>query len=178
MYDPSFASMNCLKSISIHLFTVLLHKLMDFKHWILNEAMQQSTGKIRYGNNHAVLDLDSKNWREMYRYYRALVPKYLRMQPQMYDPHITFVRGYKGLGDEAELIEPIDPDLKKEFWGKYEGEVVPFEYDPELKTDGTMWWLDAFSKRLEDIREELGLSKMREPYDSFHITIGNAKEQE
>ena len=147
---------------------------MDFRYWILNEAMQQSTGKFRYGNNHAVLDLNSKNWREMYRYYRALLPKYLKMQPQRLDPHITVVRGYKGGGD---LVEPIDPDKKAEFWGKYEGEEIPFEYDPELKGDGTMWWLDAFSKRFEDIREELGLSKIREPYKSFHITIGNAKEQ-
>jgi hypothetical protein len=148
---------------------------MDFRHWIINEAMQQSAGKLWYGNNHAVLDLNSKNWREMYRYYRALVPKYFTMHSQMHDPHITVVRGYKAGGD---LVEPLNPDKKAELWGKYEGEVVPFEYDPELKDDGTMWWLNAFSKRLEDIREELGLSKIREPFKSFHITIGNAKEQQ
>lgn len=60
----------------------------------------------------------------------------------MYAPHITVVR------------KEVPP--KMDVFGKHEGELVFFEYDTEIHHDETYYWLNAYSKRLEDIREELG----------------------
>jgi hypothetical protein len=71
-----------------------------------------------------------------------------------------------------------------EFWGKYAGELVEFEYSHQVRNGEIYFWVDAFSKRLEEIREELGLI-IHSPYivppkdykHTFHITIGNVKSQ-
>lgn len=101
-------------------------------------------------------------------YYRSLVPKYVYLKPQMYPAHISVVRK--------------ETPPKIEFWGKYEGEFVTFSYDNYIQNGKVYYWLNAFSKRLEEIREELGLpvdSPYTRPPDglakTFHITIGNLK---
>lgn len=100
--------------------------------------------------------------------YRALVPKYIELNPQRYAPHISVVR------------REVPPNL--EAWGKYEGELVDFEYTSHIYNGKVYWWLNAFSERLEAIRVELGLpvsSEYTRPPDGymkcFHITIGNQK---
>ncbi len=99
--------------------------------------------------------------------YRALVPKSVRLQRTRFPPHISVVRK-----------EPI-PNL--DLWARYEGEDVPFEYEPIIYYDETYYWLRCFSPRLIEIRRELGLEDLsylaRPPdlFDSFHCTIGNLK---
>lgn len=100
--------------------------------------------------------------------YRSLIPKYIEIQPQKYAPHISVVR--------RETVQNL------QFWDKYEGEEIEFEYSPVIRSGTVYYWLDVYSKRLESIRRELGL-----PVDSqfsvpplgysktFHFTLGNCK---
>lgn len=121
-------------------------------------------GTLRYAggntNKWLVLDVDQG----ISDFYRAMVPKSQFIRPQMYPAHITVVR----LGREE--IEDY------EFWGKYDGEQVPFTYSNEIKQAGPYYFLDAWSPRLEEIRTELGLPNIRSGYSAFHITIGNQKD--
>lgn len=113
-----------------------------------------------------VVDIDP----EITDYYRALIPPWKgKLNKQMYAPHISVVR---------KEIPPLP-----EFWGRYEGEVIEFAYDNVIHSSPTYWWLNCFSKRLEDIRLELGLP-VDSPYTlppegfakCFHSTLGNFKE--
>lgn len=76
-------------------------------------------------------------------------------------PHITFVAG------EKEEVQ-FDFNILKQ----YHGRRVDFEYDNIVYTNGRAFWLEVKSKQLDDIREELGLKKMKW---SLHATIGNIK---
>ena len=124
-------------------------------------------GKLRYGNTNVVLDIDQG----IVSYYRKLLPKSIShyLQSQMYDAHISVVR--------KEIVKP-----RMEFWGKYEGETIDFCYSNEVRNSEVYYWLDVWSLRLEEIREELGLpneSLFIKPKDgfkkTFHITLGNFK---
>jgi hypothetical protein len=102
-------------------------------------------------------------------YYRSLIPKYKDVRGQRYRAHISVVR------------KEVPPRLEN--WGKYNGEEVEFCYNSCVRWGTVYYWLDAYSKRLEEIRVELGLpisSEYTRPPDSFekvfHITIGNRKE--
>lgn len=110
-------------------------------------------------------------------YYRALAPKYLNIKKPMYPTHITVVRPEK--------------DVPKNLaaWGKYDGERIEFLYEPRVTHGKVYYWLRILSKRLEDIRSELGLGleRSKTPSDAsyedppvgyakfFHCTIGNIK---
>jgi len=52
---------------------------------------------------------------------------------------------------------------------------IDFFYEIEPLSSGLHWWLRIHCPKGEDIREECGLS--REPYFSFHLTLGNANEK-
>ena len=125
---------------------------------------RSSSGFLRYTppyKVHVAVD------HELATFYRSLIPKTVDVNVPMYPPHITVVR--------KETLP------KMEFFGKYEGELVFFDYETDIHHDETYYWLNAYSKRLEDIREELGLpvtSVFTRPPDGrwcFHITIGNLK---
>jgi hypothetical protein len=123
----------------------------------------KSQGKLHYEGSKLIVEVNP----EITTYYRALVPKYINLNPQKYAAHISVVRK-----------EPVDSP----HWGKYEGEMVTFHYENIVHHGQVYYWLDAFSNRLEDIRVELGLSVSSEytrPPDLFekvfHITIGNLK---
>lgn len=103
--------------------------------------------------------------REFGDYYYSLIPKYLNAQPQRYEAHLTVVR----LGKET------PPNLAP--WGKYEGEQVEVEYVPSVWLETTYFFLDAWSARVVEIRKELGLPEYRDGRASYHITVGNLKEQ-
>lgn len=124
----------------------------------------KSTGILRYGRENLVLDVDQ----EIVRYYRNLLPKSIRTNTQMYNAHISVVR-------------KENPNM--EFWNKHAGEEIEFEYTHVVRNGTLYFWVDAFSKRLEDIRVELGLPiispYIEPPKDykhTFHITIGNKKD--
>ena len=127
-------------------------------------TLYSSTGVIRYGFTNLVVDIDP----EIVRYYRALMPKYIQSNPQMYPAHISVVR------------KEVPP--KMEFWRKYEGEKIEFFYSPIVHQGSVYFWLNVFCSRLEKIRVELGLSISSEytrppegHVHTFHCTIGNSK---
>lgn len=100
--------------------------------------------------------------------YRALIPKYVELNGTRYAPHISVVRR--------------EHTVNMEYWAKYDGQSVDFEYDTHIHHGTVYWWLNAFSTRLEEIRVELGLpvsSEYTRPPDGFvkcfHITLGNTK---
>ena len=105
---------------------------------------------------------------EIGNYYFAQIPKYIRINRQKYSSHISTVR------------KEFPPRM--EFWGKYDGKEIDFQYDPILRNDQTYWWINCFSKGLEELRLELGLpvsSPYTRPPDglnrTFHSTIANTK---
>lgn len=125
----------------------------------------KSTGVLRYGWESLVLDIDQG----IVDFYRSLIPKYIEMNRQKYAAHISVVR--------KEV-----PPYYSEFWRKHEGEVIEFEYSNYIYNGTVYWWLNAYSKRLEEIRSELGLSildQFNEPFRNyswtFHTTLGNIK---
>lgn len=127
-------------------------------------------GTLRYTNDDGhrlVVDVCE----DFGRYYRRLIPKSYPTQRPRWPPHITVVRA----GKEK------PSSLGMEFWGEYEGSEVEFSYDPELRLDRVYYWLNVTSRRLSEIRMELGLpakSRWTRPPDAqecFHITIANRK---
>ena len=128
--------------------------------------MYQSTGTIQYNDYPCKLivlvDL------ELVEYYRSMLPKTIRINRQMYPPHISVVR------NEQPVIN--------ENWRLHEGEQIEFYYDGIIQSGKVYYWLNVFSKRLEEIRNELGLpvsSEYTRPPDEynkcFHTTLGNLK---
>ena len=124
-----------------------------------------STGVLFYSDNPVklILQVDS----EIGRYYKSLIPKYISCNKQKFQTHISVVR------------KVIPPNMQ--FWNKYQGKSVEFEYDNEIHFCETYFWINAFSTELEFIRSELGLplgSKIKAPHGfmhTFHITLGNRK---
>jgi hypothetical protein len=134
------------------------------------------TGILHYsnlGNYRLVVDIDP----ELGDYYRSLMPKYLKASPGRFPTHITVVRPEKDVPSNLSA------------WGKYEGQKVDFLYENEIVHGKKYFWLRALSKRLEEIRTELGLGLERSKtvtdasYDEpprgyakfWHITIANIK---
>lgn len=131
------------------------------------DPLYESEGVLRYsGTNRLALEVDQA----ISDYYRSMIPKYFSNNRPRWPAHVTVVR--------EEKEEPTN----KEFWGRYEGEVVQFLYCPIVEFDRTYFWLNVFCTKLEKIRMELGL-----PYISrytlppsgflkcFHMTIANSK---
>lgn len=130
--------------------------------------MFKSTGQLRYSrkedNFWLVLDID----KQIADYYRSFIPKQYIYNLPRYLPHISIVRKEK----------PLNIDV----WGKYNGEDTDFYYDGYVYIGNLYCWIDAFSDKLEKIREELGLpvhSTITMPPEgfkrNFHITLVNFK---
>jgi hypothetical protein len=83
--------------------------------------------------------------------------------------HITIVNDAER--DFVWGVEPKWSEIKK----MYHGKPMDFYIDLEPRTNGEHWWLRVYCPLGETMREELGLS--REPYYSFHLTIGHANEK-
>jgi len=115
-----------------------------------------------------VLSYRKKNWAtiwiddEIARYYRSTIRtpgQHKNVQRPLYRSHITLVNGRH------------EPQAQHSpFWGKYEGEKIRFTYTGEVHFVRGKWFIKCRCKRMGDIREELGLSRIfaiRPP----HITI-------
>jgi hypothetical protein len=131
-------------------------------------TLYNSIGTLRYGYSHLILDIDP----EITRYYRSFLPKSLYVKLPLYPAHVSIVRKESSL-----FLEKVS-----HLWGKYEGEKVEYVYSPLIHNRGVYFWLNAFSIRLEEIREELGLplisyyKDIPERYKhTFHSTMGNIK---
>lgn len=103
-------------------------------------------------------------------YYRTLIPKYKKVVRQKYHAHITVVRIY---GEKPTNLNS---------WGVHANKKFTFYYSNTIEDSPNYYWLNCFSKDLENIRQELGLKndffKDKAPCDFkkyFHITIGNKK---
>ena len=133
--------------------------------------MIKSIGTLRYDRP------DGYGWRLVLeidpgiaQFYRSLIPKWYTAHSQAAKPHITIVR--------------VAKPPKIEAWGKYEGEKIEFYYDPYIHQGGFYWWLNCYSKRLEEIANELGLvfidhpgfAKPMKGYKKvWHTTLANQK---
>ncbi len=99
--------------------------------------------------------------------YRSLCPKYFNIKPPKYPTHISVVRN--------------EIPTRLFIWRKYQNKEISVNYNNYIFNDNIYFWLEAFSKELENIRLELGLeniSKYTQSPDKkckFHITIGNLK---
>jgi len=133
------------------------------------DILYQAKGKLHYStsNGYKLIVECEQDIADMYR---ALVPKYYYLQRQRYPAHITVVRSYKEI------------PLNMEPWGKYDGEVIEYYYEPFIRIGTAYMWLNILCKRLEEIRYELGLpirSEYTQPPEGFskyfHMTIGNIK---
>lgn len=119
-------------------------------------------GYFKYRNSWLVVEVDE----DFSRYYRSLLLTFnpsLKVNKPKYEPHITVI---------SERHEEIVPS-KKHLWGKHENEKVIFQYDFNVVLDREYFWLPIECKRIEDVREELGLSR-RIPVP-WHLTIANLK---
>jgi len=131
-----------------------------------------STGKLVYSDEplskpltpyKLIVEVDP----ELANFYRNTIPKKFAVNRSKFPPHISVVR------------KEIPTNIK--FWKKYDNKPIEFEYYDYVFNDETYFWLNAYSKELEDIRVELGLTAMSDltkPPDgsyTFHITITNIK---
>jgi hypothetical protein len=128
-----------------------------------------STGKLHYDNSEYRLTLQVGQ--DLSDYYRKLIPRYCRVQRQGWAAHLTVVR------------PGTDQPGRIRYWGDYEGEIVEFIYSPYLENGHGFYWFNAWSKRLEQIREELGLVNLSrfalrpEGYNkTFHCTVARYDE--
>ena len=97
-------------------------------------------------------------YRELYRmeHYGART-----LQCPVWDSHVSIIRD--------EIPWPIN------LWGKYAGQEIEFEYFHTPMTNGTYFWLPAWSEDFCRIRVELGLPRRHAV--NFHLTIGNNKHE-
>jgi len=86
--------------------------------------------------------------------YSKAYGQWLKLQSPMFGSHITVVR-------------PQEVDLHHSKWRAYEGESVEIEYS-SLERHWEFWSLNVYSRRLVDIRRELGL---RTDF-RLHTTVG------
>lgn len=148
-----------------------------------NYAFHSGTGRIVYDPRRGSMKSRTAWWcvinvdREITRYYRWLIerefwgrtairPEWL-CQPS-WDAHISVVRGERPRAQYRDL------------WGKYQGEVVEFEYahyprqttleDRERRhaKDGDFWFVTVVCPRIDEIRGELGLRTQFR----YHLTVG------
>ena len=92
-------------------------------------------------------------------YYQRFLEKIhaRKISTPIWKSHITVVRG--------------SDDFNVSKLGFLEGKEISFRYYPEeINTNGLYWWIEVFSKELEELRFCLGLDP-RPKYD-FHLTIG------
>jgi hypothetical protein len=76
---------------------------------------------------------------------------------------------------------------KLEQWGEYDQEPAEFWYDGNIEHCEKYYWMDAYCRKAEEIREALGLEIYNSPKtpakltaelgirQRFHITLGNYK---
>ena len=100
----------------------------------------KALGIIRYYDDEWKVNVAIED--DLAAYYRSLVPKYYKINPTRYPPHITVVRR-----------EEIP---NKEVWGKYEGKEVEFLHS-QIRRGTIYWWLDTYCDFLLELRTELGL---------------------
>lgn len=135
----------------------------------MSVVLHKSVGVLRYSRGphdgfRLVMDADQA----IMDYYRDLLPPWKKANPQKYGAHVSVVRK--------------ETPVNLEFWGRYEGEEIEFNYPGQVFFGTVYCWLNVFCTRLEEVRTELGLSVSAEytrPPEGFlkcfHLTLGNYK---
>lgn len=113
-------------------------------------------GEVKGYNDYLVAYVD----RAIGYYFYSLIPKSKHVIKQKYPPHVTIVRK-----DREHVAD----------WRHLEGKKVEIQIDTEVKSNNKYYWLDAYSQDINDVRVSLGYEPFREPFNTFHITIGNTK---
>lgn len=116
-----------------------------------------TNGKVQCFTNWMMLWLDE----DLIKYYRALCPKYLNINPPRTPAHISIVRIFEF------------PNKAK--WHDYQGISIEIIYENIVYSDGIYFWLDAYSDEISSIRKSLGLPAFLGDFTCQHITIGNIK---
>ncbi len=130
-----------------------------------NAPWYSTTGALRYSIENGVYKLIVEVDPGIAALARALTP--VKLNKPKYAPHISVVR------------HEVPPNL--DAWGKYQGQLVSFDYCPFVHNDEKYYWLNVYSPALVNIRLTLGLPasslKSRPPdgTEIFHMTIGNTK---
>lgn len=124
-------------------------------------------------HSHGIIRYDAKeHWvrvevdQGLVDYYWALIPKYFNVVRPRWKAHVSVVRPEDGV-----------TDLSK--WGRMEGQIARFVYDPTILYEKGFWWFNLWSVEMENIRRELGLScksRITIPppgyVKCFHCTVG------
>ena len=102
---------------------------------------------------------------ELDRYYAWFLEKRfsLKLNRSIRGSHVTFIN------------DKMDMDIFDEGAKIFNGKEITFYIDLEPRSNSEHWWLRVYSQDAENIRESLGLS--RDPYYSFHLTLGYANEK-
>ena len=105
---------------------------------------------------------------ELARYYAWFIEKRynLKLSRPLRGTHLTIIND-RFFGDQTGY---------KQVRNKYDGTEIKFFIDPDVRTDGNHWWMNAVCPMAEQIREEATLNP--KPYFGFHITIGRPHERD
>jgi len=119
----------------------------------------KTEGVLTYPGSWIILQCDL----ETTMYYQWWLAHHgIKVNLPIWKSHISVVRG-------EDLPNPAP-------WGRYEGNKVDFSYQiSDIWWNGSYWWINIRSSRLEEIRSELGLDP--QPKYKFHWTIGKEYER-
>lgn len=106
---------------------------------------------------------------EMAEYYAWFIERRynLTLNRPLRGTHVTFVN------DSIKEIRGGDrkwEEVKK----KWDGKEINVILNPDVRTNGSHWWLKVESESFNVIRQELGLGK---PFFNYHMTVGLANER-
>jgi len=130
--------------------------------------MFTSVGIIRYREDKDGLWVTVEVSQNLANYYLSLIPKSYKVIRPRWPAHVTVLRP-----------EENAPDISA--WGRYEGDTAQFVYDPMILEEKGFWWFNLWSKEMEQIRMEFGLSlksRITIPpmgyQKCFHCTVGTS----
>jgi hypothetical protein len=124
--------------------------------------MFESTGRLVYDPAARIKPepywLILKTDRELVHYYQHWIKQNydLKFVSTVWGSHVSVVRGTK-------------PNNLR-VWNKYQGKQITFKYSNNIYRKHWFFCIDVQCPELEDIREELGLSRV--PASGFHLTVG------
>jgi hypothetical protein len=85
----------------------------------------------------------------------------LKLNPPLRGTHVTFIND--------RITSPYLLDKYEMCKDKYEGKIIEFTYDTDVRTNAEHWWLKVNSNDMLYIRDEIGIGK---PFFGLHLTIG------
>lgn len=145
---------------ALHIFFLLTVRATAKRGKIKSMSIHRGIGRIRYYDDYVVCEISQG----IVDFYFSLIPKAWYPKSQANRAHITVSR----LGKERP---------NKRFWKYRNGDLVDFFYDSYVYFSHPYFFLKAQSEDIMEIREKLSLPQYRHPYNCYHISIGNVKEQ-